>query len=93
MQRKELKMSNYEVKDMSGSAFKNKYKTQDKHPSYTGSVKVDGEDYKLAVWIKVDRNGEKFLSCSFQKADQDNKSNGGQRQNAPSIDIDDDIPF
>lgn len=86
-------MSNYEVKDMSGSAFKNKYKTQDKHPSYTGSVKVDGEDYKLAVWIKVDRNGEKFLSCSFQKADQDNRSNSSQRQVATPIDLDDDIAF
>jgi hypothetical protein len=86
-------MAAYEVKDMSGSAFKNKYKTQDKHPSYTGSVRVDGEDYKLAVWIKVDRNGEKFLSCSFQKADQDNRSNSSQRQIDTPIDLDDDIAF
>ena len=85
-------MANYEVRDMSGSIFKNTYKKLDKQPDYTGSARIEGVDYKVALWIKVDKNGNKFFSCSYQKVD-DVRSNGGQRQATAAIDIDDDIPF
>jgi len=86
-------MSDFVAKNMGGSVFKNKYKTLEKHPYYTGDVKVDNVDYKLAMWIKVDKNGQQFFSCGFQKADQDNRSNSSQRQNTTPIDLDDDIAF
>ena len=86
-------MSDYQNKDMSGSVFKNTYKKLDKHPDYTGNAKIDGVDYKIAMWIKVKKDGTKYFSCSFQKADSV-RPNGGQRQDTSSFDLDDDsIPF
>jgi len=81
----------YEQNNNSGSIFKNTYKKLDKQPDYTGTAKIDDVEYKIAAWIKVKKDGSKFFSCSFQKADD--RLNGGQRQEPTSIDIDDDIPF
>ena len=86
-------MSEYQNNNMSGSVFKNTYKKLDKQPDYTGSAKIDDVDYKIAMWIKVKKDGQKFFSCSFQKADSV-RPNGGQRQAYASNDLDDDsIPF
>jgi hypothetical protein len=85
-------MADYEHQNMWGSIFKNKYKKLDKHPDYSGDAKINDVDHKIALWIKVDKNGNKYFSCKIQKAD-DVRFNGGQRQAAAAIDIDDDIPF
>lgn len=65
----------YEQKPGGGSAFKNKYKKESKHPDYKGTYKhIDGKDYDVAVWIKKDRNGDEFISfmTSEPRPKQDN---------------------
>jgi len=86
-------MSDYQNKDMNGSVFKNTYKKLEKQPDYTGNAKIDNVNYKIAMWIKVKKDGNKYFSCTFQKADSV-RFDGGQRQTYATADLDgDDIPF
>jgi uncharacterized protein (DUF736 family) len=54
----------FELKDGSGSLFKNSYKEDenDKKPNYTGSVKVKGTEYALAGWKTVSKSGVTYIS-------------------------------
>jgi len=81
----------YELRDMSGSAFKNRNKRTDNDAAYTGSVKIEGVEYWINVWVKKDKNDNPWFSYSFKskkpKSDQD-------QSNQPTrIEYSDDIPF
>jgi hypothetical protein len=76
-------------RELSGVLFKNDRKTTAKHPDYTGSATIGGEEYRLSAWIKEGRNG-RFMSLSFKSpADQREGATNGHR--APMND--EDIPF
>ena len=57
----------FEQRDNSGSLFKNKKKTEEKHPNLTGQAKIDGVDYWLSGWTKETKDGDKWVSLSFKK--------------------------
>ena len=61
-------MSNYEQKEGQGSLFKDEKKTGSQ-PDYRGSVKIKGETYKLAGWVKDSKTGKKFLSLKIEAID------------------------
>jgi uncharacterized protein (DUF736 family) len=47
--------------------FKNKNKTEDKHPDFTGICVLEtGQKVSVAAWKRRTRNGDVFLSCSIQ---------------------------
>lgn len=72
----------YELKEGQGSAFKNE-KKQPTHADFAGSIKVDGKEYWLNVWVKEGQKG-RFLSMSVKpKAESQNKP-------APKYDTQDD---
>jgi len=56
----------------SGILFKNDRRTSDSAPDYKGNIHVECEQCghrshrTLAAWIKVARNGSKFMSLSFK---------------------------
>lgn len=59
-------MSDYEQKDNTGALFSNKEKkTTEKHPDYTGSVKVNGKEMRIASWITESKSGMKYMSLKF----------------------------
>lgn len=76
----------YELKDGQGSLFKNDRKTEERHPDYKGSFKINGTEYDLAAWVKEGKKG-KFFSLSV-KEKQERESPPGN----PSYDGSD-IPF
>jgi uncharacterized protein (DUF736 family) len=39
----------------------------EKHPNLKGKINVDGKDYYVSAWSKVDQNGGKYLSLSIDK--------------------------
>jgi hypothetical protein len=49
-----------------GALFKSRYKERPTHPDYNGDCEIDGLNYRLRAWVKVDKKGEKFLSIGFQ---------------------------
>ncbi len=88
----------YEVRDLSGSLFKNGKREKDSHPNLTGSVMIGGVEYWASGWTKERNNGDKWISMSFKPKDaprSNSVGSGVQSQGfAPSAqDLDDDVPF
>jgi hypothetical protein len=59
----------YELRDNSGSIFKNKRKEKDTHPDMAGEVMIDGVVYWISGWSKESEKAGKWLSLSFKKKD------------------------
>lgn len=85
----------YETKDLTGSLFKNDRKNTDKHPDYTGSIMVGGQEYWLSAWLKDGKNGKgKWMSLGLKAKDTPapgRQQPADNRSYAESLD--DEIPF
>ncbi len=82
----------------SGMLAKNKRRTKDTHPEYSGSVTVDGVEYWLSAWVKTGKpgsklEGERFFSLSFTRKDGQQSNGGTTSRPSPDNQYDDDIPF
>ena len=56
----------YETKNNTGSLFPNKNKKEDKHPDYTGKMKVNGQLMDMAGWINDYKDG-KYLNLKISE--------------------------
>jgi len=80
-------------RENSGILFKNDRKETDKHPDYTGSLKVGGVDFYLNAWIKQGHNA-KFMSLSVKPKKSNNNKSTEDQNPAPRNDFHDDpVPF
>lgn len=55
-----------ENKDMSGVLFPERDKKNEKGPDYRGKCVVNGKALEIAGWKKQSKNGNPYLSISFQ---------------------------
>lgn len=79
----------YEVRDMSGSVFKNNRRDRDTSPELTGSGMIFGKEVWINAWVKTDKNGNKWISFSFKE-----KQPKAEADTRPlSVITDDEIPF
>lgn len=78
----------YELRNNSGSMFKNSRKEKDTHADMTGEIMVDGKTYWLNGWRKIDKNGNPWYSVAVRE-----KTPKQESSEAKSAPIDDDIPF
>ncbi len=87
-------MADYEVRDMSGSAFKNRNRRNDNDAAYTGTVKIKGEELWINVWVKKDKNDNPWFSYSFREKKPRQESDAPPKtQSKHDIELDDNIPF
>lgn len=77
----------FELRDNSGSLFKNDKRLTDAHPNATGTVKIDGVEYFISAWTKEGQRG-KWQSLSFTRKDKQ-----AQKQDSAPVDDTDDVPF
>ena len=54
-----------------GSLFKNDRKDDAKFPDYKGRLNVDGVEYWLSAWLKLSKDGQKFMSLSVKPKSAD----------------------
>lgn len=79
----------YELKDGSGTLFRNNKKQEgSKQPDCRGELMLGGTLYEIAGWIKEGKNG-KWTSLSIKPKDADAQ----QRKPAPKNTDDEQIPF
>lgn len=85
----------FEIKDNSGSVFKNDRKEKDTHPDRAGQARIGGVDYWVSGWIKQDRNGNPYMSLAFKPKDQKAAEPSHAPVARPSLkdEMSDDIPF
>jgi hypothetical protein len=81
----------YEMKELSGSLFKNQKKEKDTHPNAQGSCLINGVEYWISSWTKEDKNGNKWQSLAFKPKEEkpaEKRKGGGSFS-----EMDSDIPF
>lgn len=90
----------FEIRDNTGTLFKNDRKEKDSHPDYQGNALIGGVDYWISAWIKDGKNG-KFMSLAFKPKEERARQIGEDARSsydepAPrggQMPLDDDIPF
>lgn len=93
----------YELRDMSGSLFRNDRKSNDKSPDYQGTVMINGVEMWINGWLKEGNNG-KFFSLAFKPKEQQAKPqeqkpygkggfHGEEESRRFQDDLDDSLPF
>jgi hypothetical protein len=53
-----------------GSLFKNDRKLSDQDPDYKGEANIGGTTHWVSAWIKVAKNGSKYMSLSIRPKDE-----------------------
>ncbi len=83
----------FEHRDMSGSIFKNDRREKETHPHYTGSCKINGQEFWISAWIKeaTGKSKGKWMSFAFKPKEGSGGHTAGM--DASLDDFDDDIPF
>jgi len=76
-------MSNYQLKEGQGSLFKNNNKKAPAQPDWTGNVMINGQEMRLAAWVKEGKSG-KFFSLQLSE-------NEKPKEQSTSSDDDDDL--
>jgi uncharacterized protein (DUF736 family) len=76
----------YELRDNSGSLFRNEKKLSETHPDHTGQCMIDGTKYQVSAWIKQTKDGRKYFSLSFRTREEEKP-----KQSEPEFD--DDVPW
>lgn len=78
--------------EMRGVLFPAEKKT-DKHPDYTGTMTIHGEEFRLAGWKRISKDGTKsYLSISVTVPLE--KQALAENNNRPALPLnDDEIPF
>lgn len=76
-----------------GAMFKNDKEGNEKRPDYTGSLNVEGKDYKLSAWIRAAKSGDKFLSIACEEKKAAAKPAPKRNSDVSGADPDEDIFF
>ena len=85
----------YEMKDNTGSLFKNDRREKDTHANARGSAMIDGVEYWVDAWTNTTNAGDKYQSLKFKRKDAKPTAAAdgyGRTQHAPA-DLADDVPF
>ena len=85
----ENKNNNYEIKNNSGSIFRNESATGNQ-PTYRGKVKVNNVEMDISLWVKESAKGVKYFSASFQEPFVKPTTT---QPNVKINNIEDDLPF
>ncbi len=70
-----------------GVLFREQEKKSERHPDMTGTINIEGVEFRLAGWTKESKSGKKFLSLSVTPKQESAPQQGSD------TDFNDSIPF
>lgn len=80
-------MSDSSNKTNRGVLFRNDNRESDRHPEFTGTVNVEGKEYRIAAWVNEShKTGRKYFSLAISPKSE-------QQQKAAPAPQDPDVPF
>lgn len=82
----------YQHKPNRGNAFKNKRKEKEGQPDLSGDALIDGKHYWVSAWKNKDKNGETYITLSFNSKDEAYAKAKETVQETNDL-MDDTIPF
>lgn len=82
----------FEMKENSGSLFKNDKRMGESHPNAKGTALIYGVEYWVSAWTKKDKNGNPWQSLAFTPKVADEKQHESRKEHISSPD-EGDIPF
>ena len=86
----------YEMRELSGSLFKNDKRELESHPNMNGSALIDGVEFWISAWTKTSANGVKWKSLQFKRKEARQpaaRPEPSQYGKSGFEDMDDDICF
>lgn len=87
----------YEQKPNTGTLFKNHKKENEKQPTHTGTINIEGVEYYLNAWVNETKKGEKYFAIKVKpkeiKVNAHNQAKANAYQAAPAWEDDGTIPF
>ena len=75
-----------EIKNNSGSIFKNDYKTKDTHPDYKGKMVVDGVNKDIALWFNQPEGKKAYFSVAISDPYKAPEQEESAEQGKPAAD-------
>lgn len=77
-----------------GAIWKNRDKTEDKHPDFKGQLNVDGVDFWVSAWKRKEGDAANKPALSFSIKIKEEKQEAAKPEPAKrDVDLDDEIPF
>jgi hypothetical protein len=78
-----------------GAIWKNRDKTEDKHPDFKGSLNVNGVDYWVSAWKRKEGDASNKPALSFTIKPKDEKADAPAKASPErtAAELDDEIPF
>jgi hypothetical protein len=83
----------FEPKDNSGSIFVNDKGDNPKRPDRKGQAMIGGVEYWVKGWLKKTKDGDPFLSLSFEPKGEKQPTTSKMQPRGGGGDMDDNIPF
>ena len=85
-------MNDYQMKDMTGTSFRNENKESENHADVQGTIMVNGVEYWLNTWSKTSqKTGKKYWSHSIRPKTAQAPAAKPVKRAEP--DFDDSMPF
>lgn len=77
-----------------GALFRNDRRENDRQPTHTGHINIEGREYWLSAWVKEGQKGKYFsLSAKPKDGQQATRPQRTEQRGAGPAPLDDDIPF
>jgi hypothetical protein len=76
-----------------GAIWKNRDKTEDRHPDFKGSLNVEGTEYWVSAWKRKEGEPGNKPALSFSIKPKEERQPQAQERKSHAQDMDDEIPF
>ena len=73
------------------SMFKNEEKKSEKSPDYSGNIELNGEKFRVALWVKQAKNGKAYLGGLVSDAEAN--QNNAKKEEPKAKQYASDLPF